>query len=743
AATGAAWRAGEARSSRLHRRADRRATLARLDADGDRRRAAIERLDTARRAQRLAVILPRLADATASEAAATARVRRQLAALPDALTGVVRDIAAPEAQRARLEPLEAVLDERRRQLTRLDDARDQDDEGHRLDDECTALLEQVDELERTVNDLSERLPVRVAALTELRERQDALVARAATLDAAQQALAAAREVARAADALAECGRELAELDERRRSAHDDDLQAHARLLDVRERRLRGMAAALAAGLVTGESCPVCGSSAHPDPAPTAPGHVDEAQERLAQEQADTARATREDAERAHAVVARRHAALSAAAGGRSVDAARAAVADSEHELAEAEGAAHALEQCRDELRSEQASHDSDVEARQTAERRRDETRARLEVLGARRAEVAATLARLLGGADDLAARRDQVAAQAAAIAALLEAERDLAVARTHAVDLHAAATVAAAELGFADVPAAQQAWLDDEHLAALEQSVHEHERLRADTEAVLATPELRDLGDATPPDLDALRSAAEQSEHRSGQALRAVTIAQQAHGALLDLAEALREHDDVHRELRARHRHVDELSRCVDGTGGGNVRRMRLSAFVLAARLEEVAVAASERLVAMSDGRYTLAHSDDLAKGGARSGLGLEVVDSWTGVAREPSTLSGGESFIASLALALGLADVVQAEAGGTDIETLFVDEGFGSLDDDALEEVMTVLDELRSGGRTVGIVSHVADLRSRIHQQLEVVKTRTGSTVRQRCRDVTTGVAS
>jgi exonuclease SbcC len=170
---------------------------------------------------------------------------------------------------------------------------------------------------------------------------------------------------------------------------------------------------------------------------------------------------------------------------------------------------------------------------------------------------------------------------------------------------------------------------------------------------------------------------------------------------------------------------------------------MRLSAFVLAARLEEVAVAASERLVAMSDGRYTLAHSDDLAKGGARSGLGLEVVDSRTGVAREPSTLSGGESFIAYLALGLGRADVVQAEAGGTDVETLFVDEGFGSLDDDALEEVMTVLDGLRSGGRTVGIVSHVSDLRSRIHQRLEVVKTRTGSSVRHRSGDGATQVAS
>jgi DNA repair protein SbcC/Rad50 len=108
------------------------------------------------------------------------------------------------------------------------------------------------------------------------------------------------------------------------------------------------------------------------------------------------------------------------------------------------------------------------------------------------------------------------------------------------------------------------------------------------------------------------------------------------------------------------------------------------------------------------------------------------VLDAWTGVERDPATLSGGETFSASLALALGLADVVTAEAGGTLLETLFVDEGFGSLDDDTLDEVMGVLDGLRDGGRTVGIVSHVADLRQRVPVQLRIEKGRAGSHVRQ-----------
>lgn len=134
----------------------------------------------------------------------------------------------------------------------------------------------------------------------------------------------------------------------------------------------------------------------------------------------------------------------------------------------------------------------------------------------------------------------------------------------------------------------------------------------------------------------------------------------------------------------------------------------------------------------MSSGRYTLVHSD-ARTGGRRAGLGLHVVDAWTGSERDTATLSGGETFFASLALALGLADVVTEEAGGVRLDTLFIDEGFGSLDDQTLDEVLDVLDSLRERDRSVGIVSHVADLRRRIPVRLEVVKERQGSSVRHR----------
>jgi exonuclease SbcC len=157
---------------------------------------------------------------------------------------------------------------------------------------------------------------------------------------------------------------------------------------------------------------------------------------------------------------------------------------------------------------------------------------------------------------------------------------------------------------------------------------------------------------------------------------------------------------------------------------------MRLSAYVLTWRLTQVVAAANQRLLRMSDQRYTLEHTGQRGAGETRGGLSLLVRDEWSGEARDPATLSGGETFVVSLALALGLADVVTAEAGGADLDTLFVDEGFGALDADTLDDVMGTLDGLRDGGRVVGVVSHVGELRTRIPTQLVVTKQRAGSTV-------------
>ncbi|HMT05341.1 MAG TPA: SMC family ATPase [Solirubrobacterales bacterium] len=170
---------------------------------------------------------------------------------------------------------------------------------------------------------------------------------------------------------------------------------------------------------------------------------------------------------------------------------------------------------------------------------------------------------------------------------------------------------------------------------------------------------------------------------------------------------------------------ADELSRM---TNSDNERKMKLSIYVLATRLRQVIDVANRHLRRMSDQRYELIYSGDLIGRGATSGLGIDVFDAHTSENRPTSSLSGGESFWASLALALGLAEVVATESGGKSIDTLFIDEGFGTLDPGSLDNVIDVLDSLREGGRSVGLVSHVEEMKLRIPAQIQVTPSPDGS---------------
>ena len=173
--------------------------------------------------------------------------------------------------------------------------------------------------------------------------------------------------------------------------------------------------------------------------------------------------------------------------------------------------------------------------------------------------------------------------------------------------------------------------------------------------------------------------------------------------------------------LIARHSQVRQLADVVHGDEP-NTKRMRLETYVLAAQLEEIVAAANGRLRTMTSGRYTLEHDDSAEFRGGQSGLGLAIRDEHTGRARATNSLSGGETFLASLSLALGLAEVVTGQVGGITLDTLFVDEGFGSLDSETLETAMGTLDALRAGGRTVGLISHVESMKEQISATLDVV---------------------
>jgi exonuclease SbcC len=248
--------------------------------------------------------------------------------------------------------------------------------------------------------------------------------------------------------------------------------------------------------------------------------------------------------------------------------------------------------------------------------------------------------------------------------------------------------------------------------------------------AVLEDDELRALDAEAVPDLAVLADAVAAAEEVETTAVRTLHQREEALGALRRQRQRLEDAIRAWGPLREEYLRADSMSKLVRGMGGDNQLQMRLSAYVLATRLDQVVAAANERLAHMRDQRYLLQRTGRAARKGSQAGLGLEVVDQWTGDVRDPATLSGGETFVVSLALALGLADVVTQEAGGTEIETLFVDEGFGTLDADTLDDVMDRLDDLRAGGRAVGVVSHVSEMRNRIPTQLHVEKRRNGSTV-------------
>ncbi|NEW29121.1 AAA family ATPase [Nocardia cyriacigeorgica] len=261
----------------------------------------------------------------------------------------------------------------------------------------------------------------------------------------------------------------------------------------------------------------------------------------------------------------------------------------------------------------------------------------------------------------------------------------------------------------------------------IEQQLESAERAKAAAEAVLAEPEVRAAADTEPGDPTALDAAV-------AEARRALDIAVAAHSAASTRVAKLEELsgqlwaavDHIAPAQRA-HEELSALADVVAGRGANN-RRMSLRSYVLAARLEEVALAGSARLRRMSGGRYEFVHTDRAGTHGRRGGLGLDIRDDYTGAIRPAKTLSGGETFMASLALALGLADTVAAETGGIVLDTLFIDEGFGSLDADTLDAVMGVLDDLRAGGRVVGLVSHVDEMRQRIPSRLHVIRGRAGS---------------
>ena len=191
--------------------------------------------------------------------------------------------------------------------------------------------------------------------------------------------------------------------------------------------------------------------------------------------------------------------------------------------------------------------------------------------------------------------------------------------------------------------------------------------------------------------------------------------------------------EELEKSMGEARNEVEFLSRLNDLANGGEqgFKNVTFERYVLGAILDEVVYAANLRLQKMSRSRYSLERSDYTGGGRGKQGLDLAVMDAFTGQSRPANTLSGGETFLASMALALGLADVIQSYAGGIHMDTMFIDEGFGTLDPDTLELAMETLVQLQSSGRLIGMISHVPELKTRIPAHLEVTRGDDGSTAK------------
>lgn len=544
-------------------------------------------------------------------------------------------------------------------------------------------------------------------------------------------------------------REAAAAYERALSARERATAAHEHWLDLKEQRLTGIAAELAAGLTDGAPCAVCGATEHPAPAPKTAGHVDRATEEsalAAHRQAEERRAQEERhlGEVRESLAAAGAAALGSSGGdsaseepeaapqGPSVERLAALVEELRGEHADARSRASGLHAAREALAQAEREHDRRVTVRQEAAVRAASRATLRDSMGREQASLDVELTRARGSSGSVAARAAQLERQAALLTDAAEAARVADDTAQRLKDADARLADAAFRAGFDTPGDAADALLDDARHRELQHRIDEWQNEEAAVRSLLAEPDATAAAKQPPADPRAAQEAAERADRQARVSASALDAAARRCAELDRLSERSAAGARRLAPLRADHDRVARLAALAAGTSADNERKMRLESYVLAARLEQVAAAATARLRRMSSGRYTLVHSDDRT-GRGRSGLGLHVVDAWTGRERDTSTLSGGETFFASLALALGLADVVTDEAGGVRLDTLFIDEGFGSLDDQTLDEVLDVLDSLRERDRSVGIVSHVADLRRRVHAQLEVEKGRAGSVVRQR----------
>lgn len=589
-----------------------------------------------------------------------------------------------------------------------------------------------------------QLPTQIASKQELLEQLNEQAATLPTAQLAQEQAAQTLKLAKAHEQLIEDQQQALKLQQLVALELKQASQRHKHML---EQWLSQSALNLAQNLVAGEPCPVCGATEHPAPATQGGENISQEQLDQALEEVNEAQ---EELSQASERVTKLAAQLEAQPCQLSPAQAREQLQEAKAALTAAQQASEQASSCKAQIAKLNAQLEALRADNQAAQARLAGDAKEIQLLGEKIDADAASLS--CEGFESVAAKVEYLSQLAAALEQLANAAQELDQCKKRAQQAadSFAAQWAQASANFADhsaKPAAPAptdpaeteptqaeptqdtsttnvqdgyaqvcqdfAGLD---LAALKATSASYEKSLSINQAALAELEGIEL---TPPPLEQTQGQLEQAQAKT-QACQTYASTWQAFAGQVN-AQLAKLNELLARRSKASDKD-GQLLALASAANGDNQARLTLSAWVLQAHFRQVLVFANERLGVIGAGRYELINVDSEEDTRQhKQGLGLAVVDHLSGTTRSPRTLSGGESFYVSLALALALADVVATQNGGIEMNTLFIDEGFGSLDEGTLAEVMDVLGALHSGGRVVGIVSHVSELKRAIPAAVEV----------------------
>lgn len=673
-------------------------------------------------------------------------------------------LAAGESAEARGQQLDGTLASLRA-LHKRDDLLAQEERtvrqararSEQLMQKAESAAQNLDALGARVRDIQENLTAYEKAEEEhalaLRGAEDAEKAHREAQQAQQNIDAAQRAVTEAEKESERTLKTQQKAQERWQKAARASIEATDAFRNLQAQRLAQASSLLARELTEGEPCPVCGSAEHPSPALARDGErlVEQADLDAAKAREDRAheacRAREEEKEKAALA---HHQASEALASARSQSETL-----TSQERMDPEQSARQLTQARervqqttarlaerDALRKRQAQ--AEVEQK-TAEETRStlhDTLTEAQALYRESLERRDALARELEPAKARIPFAQRIEALES-YRALAQREEQGSLLLNRVVEEHSKhlveVQVLLRESPFADSAGVMAAERTKAQILALEEAVNAYELESARVGESLGREALVEVaarvaaGEQAPDDqqelkdrIEELRQQVQHLTRREGEREGIVRSLRALHSEFVAFRERTAERYDRAEMLSA-------LAAAARGdTLGGYTHQVDLVSYVLGGEFERILDVADKHLQRMSDGRYGMKLSDHRAKGSrSGGGLNLNITDTWTGEPRDAASLSGGESFLASLALALGLAEVVQSNNGGIELDTLFIDEGFGTLDSETLDTVMNTIESLRENGRTIGLISHVEEMKNRIPTQIVVEKGPRGSSVR------------